>query len=51
MREAGLENAYGLVEMAFVFGLVVVFGVWQLWSIEQTRKRLRQEQEKQSKPD
>lgn len=39
-----LENAYGLVEMAFVFGLVIIIGVWQLWSIEKTRKRLREEE-------
>ena len=45
------ENAIGLVEMAFTFGLVIVFGVWQLWSIEKTRKRLRQKQERQSKTD
>lgn len=38
------ENAYGIVEMAFVFGLVVIVGVWQLWSIEKTRKRLREEE-------
>jgi hypothetical protein len=38
------ENAYGIVEMAFVFGLVFVFGVWQLWSIEKTRKRLSDEE-------
>ena len=39
-----LENAYGLVEMAFVFGLVIIISVWQLWSIEKTRKRLREEE-------
>lgn len=38
------ENAYGLVEMAFVFGLVICVGVWQLLSIEKTRKRLREEE-------
>lgn len=38
------ENAYGIVEMAFVFGLVVVFGLWQLWSIEKNRRRLRDEE-------
>jgi len=38
------ENAYGLVEMAFVFGLVICIGFWQLLSIEKTRKRLREEE-------
>jgi hypothetical protein len=38
------DNAYGIVEMAFTFGLVVAFGVWQLWSIERTRKRMREEE-------
>jgi hypothetical protein len=38
------ENAYGIVEMAFVFGLVVIFGVWQLGSIEKARKWLRDEE-------
>lgn len=42
------ENAYGLVEMAVVFGLVIVFGLWQLSSIEKTRKRLREEEQKQT---
>ncbi len=42
-----LENAYGLVEMAFVFGLVILIGVWQLVSIEKTRKRLREEEERE----
>jgi hypothetical protein len=38
------ENYYGVVEMAFSFGLLIVFCVWQLWSVEKTRKRLREEQ-------
>ncbi len=36
-----LENYYGVVEMGFVFGLIVVFCLWQLYSIEKTRERLR----------
>jgi hypothetical protein len=35
------ENYYGVVEMGFVFGLIVVFCLWQLYSIEKTRQRLR----------
>lgn len=50
MREALSENAFGLVEMAFTFGLVIAFSVWQLRSIEKTRTRLREEQ-RQSKDD
>ncbi len=45
------DNVFGLVEMAFSFGLILVFGVWQLWSIRKTRERLRQEQERQSTTD
>ncbi len=41
------ESAYGLVELAFTFGLVVIFGVWQLRSIETTRKRLEEERRKE----
>jgi hypothetical protein len=37
------ENYYGIVEMAFSFGLLIAFCVWQLWSVEKTRKRLREE--------
>ncbi|WP_281805134.1 hypothetical protein [Methylocystis echinoides] len=37
------ETAYGLVEVAFSFGLVIAFCVWQLRSIETARKRLREE--------
>lgn len=42
-----LENYYGLVEMVFSFGVVIIFGIWQLRSIEKTRKRLREEQLRQ----
>jgi hypothetical protein len=45
------ENAFGLVELAFTFGLTAVFGVWQLWSIEKTRKRLRQQEQERRRPD
>lgn len=38
------ENYYGVVEMAFVFGLIVIFCLWQLYSIEKTRERLRRAQ-------
>ncbi len=38
------ENYYGIVEMAFSFGLLIAFGVWQLWSVAKTRKRLREEE-------
>jgi hypothetical protein len=40
------ENAYGLIELAFTFGLVLVFGVWQLISVAKTRQRLEEEQRK-----
>jgi hypothetical protein len=45
------ETAFGLVEMTFSFGLVIAFGVWQLWSIEKTRKRLRDEQSRKKETD
>jgi|GEM_PF-5424264 hypothetical protein len=51
MREILSENAFGLVEMAFTFGLVIAFGVWQLRSIEKTRARLRREAQRQSQDD
>ncbi len=38
------EKYYGIVEMLFSFGLLIAFCVWQLWSVERTRKRLREEQ-------
>jgi hypothetical protein len=40
------ESAYGLIELAFTFGLVLVFGVWQLISVAKTRRRLQDEQRK-----
>jgi hypothetical protein len=39
-----LEGYFGLIEMLFSFGLVVGLCVWQLWSAEKARKRLRDEQ-------
>lgn len=44
MSDAMPETLYGLVEMLLVFGLVVAFCVYQLWSVERTRARLRKEQ-------
>ncbi len=40
------DNYYGIVEMVFSFGVLIVFCVWQLWSVEKTRKRLREEARK-----
>ncbi len=34
-------NAYGLIEMALVFGIVLLFGVWQLVSLEKAKKKTR----------
>ncbi len=45
------NDAFGLVEMGFSFGLVFVFCAWQLWSIRKTRARLRQEQKRASETD
>lgn len=45
------ENYYGLVELVFTLGLLIVFGVWQLRSIEKTRKRLREEQQRKDAQD
>ncbi len=33
---------YGLVEVAFSFALVVIFGIWQLRSLEKAKKRTRE---------
>ena len=35
------ENYYGLVEMAFSFGVVLALGFWQLRSIKKAREKLR----------
>ncbi len=35
-------NNYGLIEMAFSFGVVIVFGVWQLRSLEKAKKKTRE---------
>lgn len=29
---------YGLIEMAFSFGLVLAFGIWQLVSLRRSKK-------------
>ncbi len=45
------DYVFGLVEMASSFGLVFVFGAWQLWSIRKTRARLGQQQKPPLKTD
>jgi hypothetical protein len=45
------ETYFGVVEMAFSFGLIIAFCVWQLYSVEKTRKRLRQEHSRENAPD
>ena len=35
------EQYYGLVEMAFSFGVVLALAFWQLQSIKKTREKLR----------
>jgi hypothetical protein len=45
------ENAYGLVELVFTFGLIIAVGVWQLWSIEKTRKRMRDDAARRKETD
>jgi cytochrome oxidase assembly protein ShyY1 len=37
------DEYFGVVEMAFSFGLIIILGVWQLRSLEKARKRLRDE--------
>jgi hypothetical protein len=35
---------YGVIEMLFSFGVVLVFGFWQLWSVSKAKKaRLERE--------
>ena len=34
-------NAYGLIEMALSFGVVLLFCVWQLISLEKAKKKTR----------
>jgi hypothetical protein len=33
---------YGLIEMALSFGLVLLFGVWQLVSLDRAKKKTRE---------
>jgi cytochrome oxidase assembly protein ShyY1 len=40
------DEYFGVVEMVFSFGLIIILGVWQLRSLEKARKRLRDEQSK-----
>ncbi|WP_154451730.1 hypothetical protein [Methylocystis rosea] len=37
---------FGMIEMVFSFGVVIGLCLWQLWSLEKARKRLRDEQSK-----
>lgn len=37
---------FGVVELVFSFGAVIGLCLWQLWSLEKARKRLRDEQSK-----
>ncbi len=46
-----LENYFGIIEMVFSFGLVIGFCLWQLWSVERTRERLRDEETKSGDRD
>lgn len=45
------ENYFGIVELAFSFGLIVVFCVWQLREIEKTRKRLSDEERRRDEQE
>lgn len=35
---------FGVVELVFSFGVVIGLCIWQLWSLEKARKRLRDEE-------
>ena len=41
---------YGLVEAAFSFALVVIFGVWQLRSLEKAKKKTREKAAAEARP-
>ncbi len=45
------EKYYGIVEMLFSFGLLIAFCLWQLWSVEKTRKRLQKDEAHEDEPD
>ena len=34
-------DSYGLIEMALSFGLVLLFGAWQLVSLDRAKKKTR----------
>ena len=38
-------NSYGLIEMALSFGVVLLFCVWQLISLERAKKRMKEKAE------
>ena len=41
-----LENHFGLIEAAFVFGLTVAFYIWQMRDLAQADKRSKDEDDK-----
>ncbi len=36
-------NAFGLIELILVFGLLLGFGVWQLYSVRRDQRRADEE--------
>ena len=46
------QKYYGIVEMLFSFGAVLLFGFWQLWSVSKAKKaRLERERARFDGPD
>jgi hypothetical protein len=44
-------NNYGLIEMALSFGVVMLFCVWQLVSLERAKKKTREKAEAAAPPE
>ncbi|HEY8125565.1 MAG TPA: hypothetical protein VIF88_09120 [Methylocystis sp.] len=40
------DEYFGLAEMVLSFGLIIGICVWQLWSLQNARRRLRDKQSK-----
>jgi hypothetical protein len=45
-----MENAAGIFELLLVFGGILGFGFWELYSLKRDRKRRAREGEKQDPP-
>lgn len=38
-----MTTGFGLIELVFVFGVVLALGLWELWSIRRELRRSREQ--------